>query len=142
MRSGSSKAISDMEKITIHRNDSYTAINNTVFFDNRLSYKAKGLLAQMLSIDSNPKCSDVWDWSVGGLVSLASDGRSSVDSGIKELEEFGYLKRSQIRDSHGHMCGYSYDIYESPFTENPKTVNPKSENLEQYNNKKLRTNIL
>lgn len=123
-----------MDKIRIHRNDNYTTINNSVFFDTTLSYKAKGLLAQMLSIDSNPKWNEVWDWSVSGLVKLSSDGKSSVDSGIKELEEHGYLKRAQMRDAQGHMCGYSYDIYESPFTENPKTDMPTSEKQQQINN--------
>jgi len=73
-----------------------------------LSYKAKGLLTFMLSVP------DAWDFSLGGLATLASDGIDGVRSGIRELERQGYLTRRRIRDAVGRLGDIEYTIHEYP----------------------------
>lgn len=104
---------------------SYTVIDNAIFRDYGLSYKAKGLLCQMLSLP------DGWVWSVEGLARLSSDGKSSITSALNELENAGYFRREQNRNN-GKMAGVEYIVSETkmcdfPFAENPSTGNPSAE---------------
>ena len=123
------------------KKNNFTIIDNAIFKDRRLSYKAKGLLCQMLSLP------DGWEYSVKGLETLASDKYSAITSGLKELEEAGYFRREQIFDK-GKFAGYEYIISETPvikisdftFSENPITENPISENPTQLNTKESNTN--
>ena len=123
------------------KKNNFTIIDNAIFKDHRLSYKAKGLLCQMLSLP------DGWEYSVKGLETLASDKYSAITSGLKELEEAGYFRREQIFDK-GKFAGYEYIISETPviknsdftFSENPITENPISENPTQLNTKESNTN--
>ena len=115
------------------KKDHYTVIDNSVFMNYELSYKAKGLLCQMLSLP------DGWSFSIEGLARLASDGRDSVATTLKELENAGYFYRTQCRNS-GKYQGIEYIIAETPFTENPNTEKPITENPTQLNTKESNTN--
>lgn len=113
----------------------YTNVNNTIFRDQRLSLKARGLLCTMLSL---PDC---WEFSENGLQSiLPADGKTSIRTALKTLEDCGYLVRRQLREN-GKMAGLEWEIFdtpqgfEKPQSENPITVNPKSENRPQLNTK-------
>lgn len=113
----------------------YTNVNNTIFRDQRLSLKARGLLCTMLSL---PDC---WEFSENGLQSiLPADGKTSIRTALKTLEDCGYLVRRQLREN-GKMAGWEWEIFdtpqwfEKPQSENPITVNPKSENRPQLNTK-------
>ena len=119
----------------------FTVIDNAIFKDYRLSFKAKGLLCQMLSLP------DGWNYSVDGLAKLASDKYSAISSGLKELEEAGYFRREQLY-SNGKFAGYEYIISETPVEKNfdfPSTENPITENTitenhglyKELNNKEL-----
>lgn len=123
------------------KKNNFTVIDNAIFKDHRLSFKAKGLLCQMLSLP------DGWEYSVKGLATLASDKYSAITSGLKELEEAGYFRREQLYDK-GKFAGYEYIISEAPvmknsdftFSENPISENTISENPTQLNTKELITN--
>lgn len=92
----------------VHSTKNFTIINNCVFHDKTLSWKAKGILAQMLSLPEE------WDYTEVGLAKLAKDGITSTRSALKELETAGYLVRSYIRESDGRVIDIVYDIYEVP----------------------------
>ena len=96
-----------MSKLIKGERYSYTNIDNTVFFDNRLSAKAKGVLCQMLSLPDN------WEYSVEGLTTRFSDGKASIRSAITELEQYGYLVRRQVKKG-GKYAGVDYLIYANP----------------------------
>ena len=124
-----------MAVVRVHKTANYTVMSNHHFRERNMSLKAKGLLSLMLSLP------DDWDYSINGLATLSKDGRESVMSALKELEQFGYLKRTRITNEKGHFKGYDYDIFECPInlqpeSEKPNTVNPKSENQEQVNTNK------
>lgn len=118
----------------------YTNVNNVIFRDKRLSLKARGLLCTMLSL---PDC---WEFSEKGLQSiLPADGKTSIRTALKTLEEYGYLVRRQLREK-GKMAGWEWEIYdtpqdaEKPQSENPITGNPNSENQHQYITNQSTTN--
>lgn len=120
----------------------YTVIDNTIFRDKELSNKALGMLCRMLSLP------DGWEFSVMGLAALSNDGKSAVMSQLDELEELGYLIRTQVRDK-GKMAGVEYIVSETrmsekPYTdfrhtENPHTENPTLSNTNISNTKESNT---
>ena len=117
----------------------YTVLNNGIFRDENLSAKSLGILAKMLSLPDN------WEFSETGLCSIfKKDGRDSIRSGLKELEENGYLVRSRIRDDSGKLTSVEWTVsdrpmFEKPMLENPMLENPMLENRTQYNTKEFIT---
>lgn len=97
-----------MSTYRINKKSNYTTIDNNIFKNTELSFKATGLLTTMLSLP------DSWDFSEEGLTHLKLDNKKSIKSGLKELEEHGYLVRNRIRDSKGRLKETIYDIYEEP----------------------------
>ncbi|MCD7725848.1 MAG: helix-turn-helix domain-containing protein [Clostridiales bacterium] len=90
------------------KNSNYTTLSNYHFKDKRLSWKAKGLLSTMLSLPED------WNYTIEGLAALAGDGTKSTNSGLAELEEYGYLIRTQLRGENGRFGTTEYTIYENP----------------------------
>ena len=117
----------------------YTVLNNGIFRDENLSAKSLGILAKMLSLPDN------WEFSETGLCSIfKKDGRSSIRSGLKELEENGYLVRSRVRDESGKLTSAEWTVSDQPMLgkpmlENPMLENPMLENRTQYNTKEYNT---
>lgn len=96
----------------VEKTKNYTVMSNYHFKDKKISWKAKGLISTMLSLP------DDWDYSIKGLEAMSTDGNKAVRSGLKELEENGYLTRTAIRDEKGIIRDWDYTIYENPL-ENP-----------------------
>ncbi len=86
----------------------FVQIDRAIINDSRLSWKAKGLLMYLLDQ------SDEWQFYQTEICSHGPDGRSSVVSGLKELEQCGYLNRTWIRDAKGKYTGRIWGIYEEP----------------------------
>lgn len=97
----------------VEKNANFTVMANYHLKDRRLSYKAKGLLSEMLSLPPD------WDYTLTGLAYIAADGVDSVRSAVKELESCGYLVRHQLRDDRGRMSENEYVVYENP-EQNPE----------------------
>lgn len=129
----------------VHKEERYTNIDNNILQSKDLSLKAIGLLSKMLSLP------DDWNYSLMGLVAICKDGRAAIESALDELEEAGYVIRTQDRDAYGKFHGWNYDIFESPqslentgldpYAENPHTDKPHAENPLQQNNNIQNTNI-
>ena len=81
-----------------------------IFEDSRLSYKALGIAAYLLS---KP---DDWEVRVSHLVDRQDkDGLTSVRAGIKELSDAGYMSLERIQDTDsGQHFGQRYVIQEEP----------------------------
>lgn len=123
-----------MAVMRVEKNKNYTTMSNYHFKEKKMSLKAKGLLSLMLSLP------DSWDYSIKGLASLSKDGKDSVMSGLKELEQFGYLIRKRLFTEEGHFDGYEYVIYECPQSMPPNSENPNTEKTETENPTQLNTN--
>ncbi|MCP3940161.1 MAG: hypothetical protein GY710_01595 [Desulfobacteraceae bacterium] len=67
--------------------------------DDRLSWKAKGLLIYLLS---KP---DDWQVYIKNLVKQSKDGMDSTYAGIKELIKAGYIIKTDIKDEKGIFRG-------------------------------------
>ena len=107
-----------MPKITVEKRMNYTTIDNNILKNKELSLKARGLLVTMLSLP------DEWDYTVSGLCTILKDGKTSIQSALKELEKAGYLVRIQTKDSNGKFSSADYTLYEVPLTDKPMTENP------------------
>ena len=79
--------------------------------DTRLSLKTWGLLAKIFSIkQTNPD----WKFSVAGLTAIVKEGRDTVLSCLKELQELGYLYKQQERNDNGSFGKYIWYVFETP----------------------------
>jgi hypothetical protein len=99
--------------------DNFTQIPNNWLRDQRLSYKARGVLAELLSHRPG--------WSVS-MHQLANglDGIHSIRSAVAELETHGYLVREQTRES-GRFAEAQW-VTGSPLSGFPTSVFPTSDN--------------
>jgi hypothetical protein len=117
---------------TRKRDNPFVQIDKTSLEDVSMSWKAKGLLAFLLS---RP---DDWQIYVTDLIKRAKDGRDAVLAGIKELEQFGYITRKRVKGERGRFDGWEYEVYEYP--QQDSTENGFSENGETENGKPATTN--
>lgn len=105
------------------RSRDYTVIANQVLRNEALSWKARGILAYLLSMP------DDWQIYLNDLVKRAPEGIDSLRSGIKELEALGYITKEQARDEKGKITGYEYVVHETPkpvVTIHGKTIHGKT----------------
>ena len=87
---------------------SFVTVHKDFIHDDNLSWKAKGILLYLLS---RP---DDWQVYETEIVKHSSDGLSGLKSGIKELEQVGYIQRNRKRDDKGRLKEYEYLVYEQP----------------------------
>lgn len=88
--------------------DRFTQISNALFRDPRISFKSKGLFG-LISTHR-----DGWRVTVAELARCATDGRDAVNSGLKELEQHGYLTRDRERNEDGTLGEAGYAITDMP----------------------------
>ena len=119
------------------RPSNFVMMDKTFLEDDRLSFKAKGILAYLLS---KP---DDWKVIVGNLVNSSKDGKASVYAGLKELKECGYYEKIPIRNEQGtRIIRWESTVYEIPVSlltdfqevENQDIENQFIENRERNNN--------
>ncbi len=92
-----------MENTLNHKMDDDFIIVPNEFLRAKLSAKAIGLyacIAQVLATGGRISASVLAD--------MNKDGITSVESGLRELEAAGWLRRSKKRDNKGHF----YSVYE------------------------------
>lgn len=90
------------------RRDRFLVVSKVPLEDQRLSWKAKGLLAYLLS---KPPA---WRIVVAHLVTQGPDGKASVTAALDELEAAGYLVRKQRERLNGRYGAVDYDLHEVP----------------------------
>lgn len=96
-------------RVQKNRENPYVMLDKFSINDSALSWKAKGLLAYLLS---KP---DDWIVKEHDLVAHATDGRDSVRATIRELEAAGYLARgARRRDGKGRLFEREYQVFERP----------------------------
>jgi hypothetical protein len=95
---------------TVHNAENpFAQVHKYLINDKSISFKAKGIMLYLLS---KP---DDWQVYETDIRNHATDGQTSVSSGIEELMEAKYLERSRIRNEKGHFKGYEYKVYEVPY---------------------------
>lgn len=133
-------------KTVVKKKDNFTTVHNNLILDEKLSWKAKGLLIYMLSRPTG------WKYKSAEIAKNSTDGRDSVRNGLKELVENKYISRQ--KNSDGSLTYYIFEdsqqnnikdylqkpklenpSLEKPETENPKLENPKLDNPSLYKRK-------
>jgi uncharacterized phage protein (TIGR02220 family) len=93
--------------LRVEKNANYVVMNRTALNDKRLSWKAKGIMAYMLSMP------DDWVFYVNELTKHSIDGEKAFRSGLKELKENGYVKRNPVREGN-KIVGWETVVTEIP----------------------------
>jgi len=120
--------------------DHFTQIPNDWVRDSRLSLKAIGLLAQLMSHTPG------WNLSIRSLARANGTGIDTIKSAVRELEQYGYLKRSeaQKQNTDGTFADYDWvtaDPFQNPVTaesrhgrtEHKEEQDSKEEQLQKNN---------
>jgi hypothetical protein len=95
------------------KDKNYFVASNQPFNDARLSWEARGVMGYLLS---KP---DGWEIREADLINQGPAKAHKVSRIIKELKEFGYIRRFRVRKSNGTFDWVS-EIYESPHLTTPR----------------------
>ena len=90
---------------------SYTVVRNHCLRNKKLSLKAKGMYALIVSLPPN------WNFSITGLAGICTDGVSSISAALLELEKSQYIVRGRVRREDGKLGEAIYTIFDEPCTE-------------------------
>jgi len=122
----------------------FTILPNNLIRDSRLSWKALGLVAYILSLP------DDFRLRLSYLTKQKKDGRDGTRTGLKELELAGYLAIRQERGERGKFTQVIWEVtdepndsdeeYISPCSENPNPVNPNTAKPNSENPTLINTN--
>ena len=89
----------------------------------------------MLSLPDN------WQFSENGLMAIfPNDGQTSIRTGLKNLEQFGYLSRERERAG-GKLGAVIWTLYDTPYFDFPSVGNPHMENPQVENRPQSNTNV-
>lgn len=113
----------------------FVQIRNEVARDSRISYKARGILLEILSRPDN------WETSADALAASGPDGRTAVLSGLRELRDAGYLETTRQRRDDGTFNTVSI-AYDTPQIERPESGFPTSDNPPPIEHRSKNTNSL
>jgi hypothetical protein len=89
------------------RRSNYSVIPNEIFDHKGMTWRAVGMLTYLLS---RP---DWWVINTDRLVALHKEGRESVRTTLRELEEFGYVKRTRSRNAAGQWV-HRMQVFDEP----------------------------
>lgn len=86
----------------------FVMMDKRALADPQLSYKAKGILAYLLSRPDN------WTINIVDVVNHSPDGEFAVRTGIKELIFAGYVQRKVERNEKHQIVRWVIEVYEQP----------------------------
>lgn len=90
------------------RENPYAQIDKRCLNDNRLSWRARGILAYLLSKPND------WEVVVNDLVKGGKEGREAVQAALIELKNLGYASIEICRAENGQLAGKRWIIHEEP----------------------------
>lgn len=106
----------------------FVMIFNAAMRDRRLSRRARGLLAEILTHR------DGFGISEAALIANGPEGRDAIRTALRELERYGYLRRRQDRDEHGRLGKAVFEVTDMPeglVVEAPAPWEPPKEPAEE-----------
>lgn len=131
--------------IRVKKNSNFVVMDRTALRDEKLSWKAKGIMAHMLSMP------DDWTFYMSEILRHSTDGEASFRSGFKELVDGGYVKRQPIREG-SRIVRWETVVFENPLlcgfqqvenldVENQEVESQEVENLDIENHNLLSTEL-
>jgi hypothetical protein len=126
-----------MKRFNINKRvNPFVQIDKECINDSSVSWRAKGILAYLLSKPDN------WQVYEQDIINHSTDGRDAVRNSIKELIRAGYISKEQSRTK-GKFASNDYTVSDTkmvdeasknaPSPEKPSTVNPLLSNNELNN---------
>lgn len=101
-----------MAVLRVSKSNNYSVVHNGFINDQKISFKAKGVLLYFLS---KP---DGWEFYIKEMAKSSKDGIDAISSAINELEKAGYIQRVLKRNEKGALSGgYDYSVFEVPQVE-------------------------
>ena len=104
-------------RVQKNKNNPFVMIDKRILSNSTLSWKAKCILIYLLSKPDN------WKIMITDLVKQSTDGRDSVQSGIKELIHARYIISERTRGEGGKYSAYEYIVLEEPHDITVSTTN-------------------
>ncbi|WP_341299404.1 DnaD domain protein [Lysinibacillus sp. FSL H8-0500] len=92
----------------VPKKGNFVVLDKGFLNDARLSWKAKGLLAYMLSLP------DDWSFCIADLATRSKCGREATTNIVKELIQAGYLQKEQARTAKGKFDKVELFVFEAP----------------------------
>lgn len=119
-------AESNLTFFRVPKNKDFTVISNYFLEDSSLSGTAKGVLAYILSCDRKKQ-----DWILykQELIKHFSDGKDSISTALKNLQDRGYLEIKSVKK--GRRTQLYFTVYEIPkdlYERNNSSSNPHTDN--------------
>ena len=108
-----------------NKDNPYVMLDKTGLHDSRLSWKAKGLHAYLMSLP------DDWIIYISELTQHAKDGRDATRAAFKELELAGYITNEAIRNEKGRIEKWEKIVYEQPLHWDPVEI-PKKKKKDNH----------
>ena len=107
------------------KKNGFTQVSNSMLEDERLSWRAKGLLCYMLSRPNN------WKINKTDLYKRATEGRDAMQKTLTELKQFNYLHIYPNVISQGQIDGWIWEYDDVPFT--PEILENQTTEKQQLN---------
>ncbi|MCR1879127.1 hypothetical protein NSA13_09160, partial [Limosilactobacillus reuteri] len=86
-----------MPKIKHRKHQGYSTVSNIPYDDRRLELEAMGAFQLLWHLP------DDWSFNEIDIVGRSASGRTKLRKALNQLEKFGYLKRSRIRNEKGQL---------------------------------------
>lgn len=91
----------------IVKDENYVVMDRRFLHNPHLSWKAKGILAYVLTLPND------WKFHIEELASHSTDGEKGLRAGWNELKELGYINRIPIREGQ-RIVSWETQIFEHP----------------------------
>lgn len=127
----------------------FTQFPNSWARDNRIGFRAKGLLTLLMSH------TDGWQISLQSLATTSQDGITAIRTAVQELEAAGYLTRTLVRNDKAQVEATEWiitDPFEEPNNDALENLTSgnltsgnltlKNTNIKEHNNKEHNKDIL
>jgi hypothetical protein len=87
--------------------DRWVVIDQAVIRNRNLTYRARGVLAVLLSMPDNWSVTSEW------LTAMGTEGRDAIRHALNELEDAGHMVRHKAQDAQGRWYT-RWVVYEDP----------------------------
>lgn len=86
----------------------FVATSRQIAQDERLTWKARGVFLYLASMNEN------WNFYVDEIAKHSPQGKRALQGGLKELEEYGYLKRIRTHKENGDLSTFDWELRFEP----------------------------